>query len=125
MLSVFRIPERRNILKMGYSKYLLYLWALIIQGLSEQNKANILKNNIIATISKTISKCQLDLPPEERNVTVRIKCIGTETEDGNVEELTKRQLVQRFGQTNAAICGAMTSIECEEVLPTTTTTTTT
>ncbi|CAH1777099.1 unnamed protein product, partial [Owenia fusiformis] len=45
-------------------------------------------------------------------------CIGTETEDGNVEE-------QRFGSSKAQICGRMTSIECEEVLPTTTTTTTT
>ncbi|CAH1777097.1 unnamed protein product, partial [Owenia fusiformis] len=44
-----------------------------------------------------------------------LNCIGTETEDGNVEELNKKQMALRFGMTNQKLCGGMNPLKCPDV----------
>ncbi|CAH1777095.1 unnamed protein product, partial [Owenia fusiformis] len=101
----------------GSFKYIILMNAFVIQMLSEPTKAVSYEKSIIASIFKIISKCQEELPPEERNITLRVKCIGVETEDGNVEKLTKKQMALRFGTKNTQICGSMATKECQDVAP--------
>ncbi|CAH1773249.1 unnamed protein product [Owenia fusiformis] len=69
------------------------------------------ESNFIAEVTKIRSQCETGLPPEDQKVTLKINCIGKET--NGVLRLSRK----RFSKTGQKICGAMTTIACTELEP--------